>query len=72
MPPKNRIIFSALLGTGTHLLTTILVVIILGAFDLFETHKGSVKSAGIIIYSFAGSIKINIISFEWVLYRKVL
>lgn len=73
MPPKNRIIFSALLGTGIHLLITILILLILGAFDLFETHKGSIKSAGIIIYSFAGSNnKYDIYSIKWLLYRKVL
>ncbi|CAD8124498.1 unnamed protein product [Paramecium sonneborni] len=56
MPPTNRIVFSALLGTGIHFLITILILFILGSFSLFETHKGSIKSAGIIIYSFGGSI----------------
>ncbi|CAD8122141.1 unnamed protein product [Paramecium sonneborni] len=56
MPPSNRIVFSALLGTGIHFLITILALLILGSFELFETHKGSIKSAGIIIYSFGGSI----------------
>ncbi|CAD8210873.1 unnamed protein product [Paramecium pentaurelia] len=56
MPPTNRIVFSALLGTGIHFLITIFILLILGSFDLFENHKGSIKSAGIIIYSFCGSI----------------
>lgn len=55
MPPINKILFSALLGNGMHFLITIFILLCCGSCWMFENHKGSVKSTGIIIYCFAGS-----------------
>ena len=54
MPPINRIVFTGLLGTGIHFLITILICLILGSLEMFETHKGSIYSSGIILYCFGG------------------
>jgi hypothetical protein len=56
MPPSNRIVFSALIGTGMHFIVVTIVLLLFGCLEMFETHKGSIKSTGIIVYSFAGSI----------------
>lgn len=56
MPPSNRIVFSALIGTGMHFIVVTIILLLFGCLEMFETHKGSIKSTGIIVYSFAGSI----------------
>lgn len=63
MPPSNRIVFSALIGTGMHFIIVTVVLLIFGSLEMFETHKGSIKSTGIIVYSFAGSNNIFIFSY---------
>ena len=56
MPPSNRIIMSALLGMGIQFAILIGILLAIGLFGVYEIHKGSIKSTGIILYAFTGSL----------------
>lgn len=56
LPPTNKIVLSALIGTGVHILILLVVLLAMGVLGLYEQHKGSIKSTGIIIFAFSGAL----------------
>lgn len=72
MIPPNRMILSALLGTGIQFLILTVVEVCLGVSGLYYGHKGTIKTTGLITYAFTGCKNSVIISLQWVLLGEVL
>lgn len=57
MAPKNKVFLSSFVGNGIQLLFLLVIICVFGLFNLFESHsKGETKTAGIMVYAFAGII----------------
>ncbi|CAK8986621.1 Transmembrane 9 superfamily member 3 (Endomembrane protein 9) (Transmembrane nine protein 3) (AtTMN3) [Durusdinium trenchii] len=50
--PENKNLFAAILGAGTHLLCTSLLVLVLALFSIFSpTKKGAISTVGFVLYA---------------------